>query len=75
MPTVMCLARSSRPLIQRHMAEGPRRPGWRWLIWPLFLILAGYLLFCHGCHGDEDTELLGRAHARAHRGDLWAELR
>jgi hypothetical protein len=21
------------------------------------LILAGYLLFCHGCHGDEDNEL------------------
>jgi hypothetical protein len=23
----------------------------------LLLILGGYLLFCHGCHGDEDTEL------------------
>jgi hypothetical protein len=22
------------------------------------LVLAGYLLFCHGCHGDEDHELL-----------------
>jgi len=20
-------------------------------------LLAGYLLFCHGCHGDEDNEL------------------
>jgi hypothetical protein len=23
-----------------------------------FLLLAGYLLFAHGCHGDEDNELL-----------------
>jgi hypothetical protein len=32
------------------------------LRWPrgggfLLLLLAGYLLFCHGCHGDEDNEL------------------
>jgi hypothetical protein len=27
-----------------------------WLLVPLFL-LAGYLLFAHGCHGDEDHEL------------------
>jgi hypothetical protein len=24
-------------------------------------LLAGYLLFCHGCHGDEDNELFARA--------------
>ena len=29
-----------------------------WLRWAGFLLLAGYLLFSHGCHGDEDTELL-----------------
>ena len=23
-------------------------------------LLAGYLLFCHGCHGDDDNELLAR---------------
>jgi len=23
-----------------------------------FCLLAGYLLFCHGCHADEDTELM-----------------
>jgi hypothetical protein len=23
-------------------------------------LLAGYLLFCHGCHGDEDNELFVR---------------
>jgi hypothetical protein len=29
-------------------------------------LLAGYLLFCHGCHGDEDNELFtGRRHAAA----------
>jgi hypothetical protein len=21
------------------------------------LLMAGWLLFCHGCHGDEDNEL------------------
>ena len=30
----------------------------RWL--PLVL-LGGYLLFCHGCHGDEDNELFASA--------------
>jgi hypothetical protein len=28
--------------------------GWLWL--PMLLLL-GYLLFAHGCHGDEDNEL------------------
>jgi hypothetical protein len=27
----------------------------------LALLLAGYLLFAHGCHGDEDNELFGAA--------------
>jgi hypothetical protein len=30
------------------------RKQWRWF---LVLILGGYLLFCHGCHADEDNEL------------------
>jgi hypothetical protein len=25
-------------------------------------LLAGYLLFCHGCHGDEDNELFAGSH-------------
>ena len=29
------------------------------------LLLAGYLLFAHGCHGDEDNELLAVTHAVA----------
>lgn len=26
-------------------------------VWVALALLAGYLLFCHGCHGDEDNEL------------------
>lgn len=33
--------------------SGLKQHGYRW---PL-LLLAGYLLFAHGCHGDEDNEL------------------
>jgi hypothetical protein len=29
----------------------------RWGGWLAFLLLAGHLIFCHGCHGDEDNEL------------------
>jgi hypothetical protein len=33
-------------------------------------LLAGYLLFCHGCHGDEDNELfVGARRAVAMRSD------
>jgi hypothetical protein len=28
-----------------------------WLRWAGFLLLAGYLLFSHGCHGADDNEL------------------
>ena len=34
--------------------SGKRR---RWVFFAGFVLLAGYLLFCHGCHGDEDNEL------------------
>src|SRR5437879_3414847 len=45
----------------------PARTGWGWLA---VLLLGGYLLFAHGCHGDEDNELLAGisgppVHARA----------
>jgi hypothetical protein len=23
----------------------------------VFLLLTGWLVFCHGCHGDDDSEL------------------
>jgi hypothetical protein len=29
-----------------------------WRSWFAVLVIAGYLLFVHGCHGDEDNELL-----------------
>lgn len=29
----------------------------------LYALFAGYLVFAHGCHGDEDNELLCRAAA------------
>jgi hypothetical protein len=36
---------------------GPARP---WGFGAVFLLLAGYLLFAHGCHGDEDNEPFAR---------------
>ena len=35
--------------------------GRKWLYGAALLVLAGFLLFCHGCHGDEDNELLATA--------------
>src|SRR6266851_83105 len=39
----------------------PVLPGVRsaWRRWLILALLGGYFLFCHGCHGDEDNELLG----------------
>jgi hypothetical protein len=31
----------------------------RWAGPAAFILLAGYLLFAHGCHGDQDNELFG----------------
>jgi hypothetical protein len=38
----------------------PARPR-RWWAYLLAVLLAGYLLFAHGCHGDEDNELFAAA--------------
>jgi hypothetical protein len=47
-------------------APGPRRSFW--LGWPIVLALAaGYLLFSHGCHADDDTELLVQAQQKSPR--------
>jgi len=48
-------------LARRDDPRGRRRgPGcqrhWAYLL--LTMLLAGYLLFAHGCHAEEDTELL-----------------
>ena len=47
----------SRAPFQEQPPEPAPRWGW-WLGGAALLLLAGYLLFCHGCHGDEDNELL-----------------
>ena len=46
---------------ERHDPAGAKRQATTGfsVIWPfaILLLLAGFLLFAHGCHGDEDTEL------------------
>ncbi|HEY7315667.1 MAG TPA: hypothetical protein VH643_40435 [Gemmataceae bacterium] len=42
---------TSRP-VPTHTARFTRWGGWLG-----FFLLAGHLIFCHGCHGDEDNEL------------------
>jgi hypothetical protein len=45
-----------------EFSPSPTPRGWgRWLLLAAGLGLAGYLLFCHGCHGDEDNELFAVA--------------
>jgi hypothetical protein len=56
------LKRASDPLAPR--ARSPKRS--RWPIVVGLVILAGYLLFAHGCHGGEDDDLFAaRATAAA----------
>jgi len=43
--------------------------GERRYCWPL-LLLTGYLLFAHGCHGDEDNELFARFNPSQTAADL-----
>jgi MYXO-CTERM domain-containing protein len=45
----------------------PEAPPKRVAPWGLVVLalLAGYLLFAHGCHGDEDNELFASAAAVA----------
>jgi hypothetical protein len=54
-----CLSASDTIGIASHGRRGPR------ICWAIFFLLAGYLLFCHGCHGDEDHELLVRLSAES----------
>ena len=50
--------RRSRPLFRPEVPAPPEparpRGWWRYVA---ALLLGGYLLFAHGCHGDEDNEL------------------
>jgi hypothetical protein len=43
-----------RPSPAEPPAPSRNGGGWRCLLWAL---LAAGLVFCHGCHGDEDNEL------------------
>ena len=38
---------------------------WPWSRTLAFVILAGYMLFAHGCHGNDDHELLDSLWSRA----------
>ena len=51
-PTVQ--DRPARPLSARRA-----RPWFHGVVW---LTLVGLFVVCHGCHGDEDTELSAVAH-------------
>jgi hypothetical protein len=49
----------NRTYPSRHENElDPRRQRGSWL-GIVLLLLAGLLVFAHGCHGDEDNELFG----------------
>jgi hypothetical protein len=56
------------PLCVRAQRKALPQGPFRWLAWPVLVLLAAYLVFCHGCHGDEDNELLAAAQQKAHRG-------
>jgi hypothetical protein len=45
----------------RDYAAGAKRKAMSWIWITAFLLLCGFLLFAHGCHGDEDTELFTSA--------------
>jgi hypothetical protein len=77
--------RRSRPLFRPESPPAPlppepaRRLGW-WR-YVAALLLGGYLLFAHGCHGDEDNELFaagkhlfGEPGALAPGGAAYAKL-
>jgi hypothetical protein len=49
------LSLKERPRTNRpEEGQGGGKGRWQWIV---FLLLAGFLLFAHGCHGDEDNEL------------------
>ena len=52
---------ASRQRVPRQEESRPTQPlvpSWRPLIRGIAILLASYVLFCHGCHGEEDNELL-----------------
>ncbi len=59
----MALATQTRRVVITGAGEAPAEPlpvtSRGWFYWPMLLLL-GYLLFAHGCHGDDDHELFIR---------------
>src|SRR5436190_1841337 len=59
-PSTHCERIARKALCQNPPKDMPSQCG-RWPLYAAFLLLAGYLLFSHGCHKDEDCELLLRS--------------
>jgi hypothetical protein len=61
---------ATRPTAEpfRSAAPPPRCWGGRLLVAAVAAGLAGYLLFCHGCHGDDDNELFAAGPSAAQWG-------
>jgi hypothetical protein len=50
-----------RTIRDRDYPAGAHVQAMSWIWITAFLLLCGFLLFAHGCHGDEDTELFSSA--------------
>jgi len=61
------MSRGQRPEARGQRTEDSARESAvaGWTYWLLPLLLAAHLVFCHGCHRDEDNELRFRAHGPA----------
>ena len=56
------------PTPDRSEGQGASPMKWLdWIFWIAVAIALGLLLFCHGCHGDEDNELFGNAQQKRPR--------
>ena len=56
------------PKPDRSEGNGASAVNWLgWFFWIAVAIAVGLLLFCHGCHGDEDNELFGAAQQKSPR--------
>jgi hypothetical protein len=49
----------------KPQAGAPRVDGWRAIRFFLVVAVALYLVFCHGCHRDQDNELFINAEANS----------
>jgi hypothetical protein len=64
-PGSACRFAPAREFRDGHDSAGAKRQApsclWVWS-WCAILLLGAFLLFAHGCHGDEDTELFTSAY-------------